>query len=101
MRNRAISVAVPTVRWSWYAHRCHHRDHSLAGHHPPFREGIPVDDPLLDDDTAFPSALTRRQVLRSLIGMVGVGAVLVLAGCGGGEEDEEGGGEGGEEEDDD
>ncbi len=99
-------MAVPTVRWSWYPHRWHHRDHSLADDHPPFREGVLLDDQISDDDTLVPSASSRRQVLRSLVGAVGLGAVLLLAGCGGGEGEEEGGGEegggeGGEEEDDD
>lgn len=59
-----------------------------------------MDDQYPDDDTPFPAASSRRQVLRSLAGVFGLGAVLVLAGCGGGggEDDEEGGGEGGEEE---
>ncbi len=90
--------------WSWYAPRRNDRDRSLADHHPPFQEGVPLDDQYPDDDTPFPGASSRRQVLRSLVGAAGLGAVLALAGCGGGggeEGGEEGGGEGGEDEDGD
>ncbi len=80
--------------WSWYAPRCYDRDRSPADHHPPFQEGVLLDDQYPDDDTPFPGASSRRQVLRSLVGAAGLGAVLALAGCGG----EEGGGEGGEDE---
>ncbi|MDP9356786.1 MAG: hypothetical protein M3Q71_04495 [Chloroflexota bacterium] len=47
-----------------------------------------------NDDTPFPASSSRRQLLRSLVGVAGVGAVLALAGCGGG-------GGGGEDEDED
>ena len=62
-----------------------------------------MDDQYPDGDTPFPAASSRRQVLRSLVGVFGMGAVLVLAGCGGGggEDDEEGGGEEGGEEGED
>ncbi len=83
--------------WSWYAPHRHDRDQLPADHHPPFQEGVPLDDQYPDDDTPFPGASSRRQVLRSLVGAAGLGAVLALAGCGGGG-GEEGGGEGGEDE---
>ena len=83
--------------WSWYAPHRYDRDQLPADHHPPFQEGVPLDDQYPDDDTSFPVASSRRQVLRSLVGAAGLGAVLALAGCGGGG-GEEGGGEGGEDE---
>ncbi len=48
-----------------------------------------MDDPHPDDPAPLPGAPSRRRFLRALAGAAGLGAVLVLAGCGGGGDDEE------------
>ncbi len=59
--------------------------------------GLPVDDPHTDDPAPLSGVPSRRQFLGTLATAAGLGAVLVLAGCGGGGDDEEG--DEGEEED--
>ncbi len=58
-----------------------------------------MDDQQPDDPASLPAAPSRRRLLGSVVGAVGLGAVLALAGCGGGGEEEEEGEDEGEEDD--